>query len=157
MLFGILYVQMKNGKPTGNPMDKYSAHFLGEKLGEEMDSDGLPKSFEMYRNVPMPADPEDWRKYHVQSQTYVKQGNYWTKPWDIKTFTAKQQKQIKAEATAAIVEKLGYKSWKWDEKQGRYLPPVPAPDGPYWWDEAKQEWYLAKLNPETGEHDRIEE
>ncbi len=157
MMFGILCVQMKNGKPTGNPMDKFSAHFLGEKLGEEMGEDGLPKSFGKFRNQPMPPDPFSWKRYHVQSTTYEKVGEYWCKPWDIKTFTAKEQKAIKAQATAKIIDELGYKSWKWDEEQGRYLPPVASPEGPYWWDETAQEWYLAKYNPETGQHDRIEE
>tara|TARA_B100000459_G_scaffold77187_1_gene42947 strand:- start:575 stop:1054 length:480 start_codon:yes stop_codon:yes gene_type:complete len=137
------FIRVENGKPVGNPTDKYSAHFTGEKEGLEMGEDGIPLCFEPFLFTEIPADPIDWKKDHLRNEVPTKlQDGTWTRSFSLVTKTKAQQKAYKDACTARIKTDLGYTSWTWNDDKGTYEAPIPpTPEsGPVWWFEEDQAW-----------------
>ncbi len=151
------YIEVKNGEAVGLPTDAQSCHWIGERDGLAMDEDGTPTVYEPYHATEQPTDPTNWKRKNVQDDFYSKDDmGFWTKKWQIKDKTKAELKKEKAEATSAVIDGLGYKSWTWNDTTGIYEPPIqPEKDGPRWWDEEKQEWYRFEID-ENGERVRID-
>ena len=153
-----LYIRVENGKPVGDPTDKYSAHFIGEQENLEMQDNGIPKCFEPFMVLPRPSTPTNWKKDHEREEVATKdQDGTWSRKFKLITLSKAKQKAYKDSATKRIKTELGYTSWTWDDVEGTYKAPVlPTPEmGPVWWFEEDQAWLPFTIN-DAGEYVKAE-
>lgn len=142
------YIQVKDGKPIGNPMDELSV-----KLFDHFERGGIegvfPEDFEPFLPTTFP-EQQNVLEVMTESESYEKIDGYWQKTYTFRPMTKKEKTEHKNKTMKVWTEKgPGYPSWVYNEKTGLIDPPVAPPEGVIIkdWDEDNQQWITEELPP----------
>lgn len=139
----MLYIQVVDGQCVNHPAYEDN---LVEVYGM------VPANWEPFVRVESPHVSEIY-KIVDPDPIYVKTDGVWRDTWNVRDATDEEklaiQQQYKDQWNL-LPWRENYTAWQFNEETCQYEPPIPRPEGSYYWSGSSNSWKLRPPKPDDG-------
>lgn len=144
-----LYIETENGQIKNHPA-------FEDNLIQAFGS--VPEHWEPFVRIKAPRI-DLYQVFDDPKVTYEKVDGVWTDVFHVRDMTAEEkvvvQQQAK-DAWASLPDRDNFSAWVFDETICMYKPPIPRPEGRYFWQGTTNSWVARPEYPTDGKQYKID-